>query len=747
MIRLSSSLVLAAAAVAFASTTTTWEMNSYQDFLRGRFSNVALSRDGRLTLAPRLESVFASDQPEIWSVARAEDGTLYLGTGHRGRVYKVDSSGRGTLLWTAEQPEVFALAVDENGVVFAGTSPDGRIYRIENGKAAEFSAPGTRYIWSLVIAPDGTLFAGTGDPGRVLQIRGDGRADVYFESGQSHITSLAIDAQGRLLAGSEPNGILYRITGPNKAFVLYDANLPEIRSILPTGDGAVYAAALGGSTTKRSGNVYGTTGTGAPVVTAPTTTVTVTDSVDSAQSAPELKPPPEAKPSQPPGAATSVQPVSVFDVAGVEKSAIYKIHPDNTVETVWTSKDENIYDIAAVENRLLFSTDLQGRIYRLTADRMATLIAQTGEAEATRLLSSPSGLLAATGNMGKLYRLTGSAATEGFYEAPVHDANTVARWGRLTWRADLPAGTQVAFRTRTGNSARPDRTWSDWSEPLTSPDQSAIRSPNARYIQWKIEFKSSNGAAPTVDSVSAAYVPQNTPPAVRSINVSSQATPAAQKTPAGASAAPSAAFSITVTDSGEAPQTSAGTPTQALSRGPGEQTQIVWQADDSDGDRLVYSVYFRGEEEREWKLLRSNLFENALSLDGDVLADGRYFFRVLASDRPSNPLEYARDADLTSAPVLIDNTPPVVRTSAPQRNNGTLEVTVEAADVTSALRRCEYSLDAGPWFPVEAEDGVTDSLSERFRIRIENLRPGEHLVVVRVYDAAGNAGLTKIIVR
>ena len=60
-----------AAGAAFASTTTTWEMNTYQDFLRGRFSNVALSRDGRLSLAPKLETVFASDQPEIWAIAKA----------------------------------------------------------------------------------------------------------------------------------------------------------------------------------------------------------------------------------------------------------------------------------------------------------------------------------------------------------------------------------------------------------------------------------------------------------------------------------------------------------------------------------------------------------------------------------------------------------------------------------------------------------------------------------------------------
>ena len=79
------------------------------------------------------------------------------------------------------------------------------------------------------------------------------------------------------------------------------------------------------------------------------------------------------------------------DVAGVEKSAIYKIHADNTVETMWSSKDENIYDIAALDNRLMFATDLQGRIYRLAADRKATLLAQTGEGEAMRLLNSPGG--------------------------------------------------------------------------------------------------------------------------------------------------------------------------------------------------------------------------------------------------------------------------------------------------------------------------------------------------------------------
>src|SRR6202167_143225 len=90
-----------------AATTATWEMNTYQDFLKGRFQGISLDRDGRLTLAPKLETVFNSGQPTIWSIARAPDGSIYAGTGHRGRVYQITASGAGAwsskLVWTADQ--------------------------------------------------------------------------------------------------------------------------------------------------------------------------------------------------------------------------------------------------------------------------------------------------------------------------------------------------------------------------------------------------------------------------------------------------------------------------------------------------------------------------------------------------------------------------------------------------------------------------------------------------------------------
>jgi hypothetical protein len=395
--------------------------------------------------------------------------------------------------------------------------------------------------------------------------------------------------------------------------------------------------------------------------------------------------------------------------------------------------------VAHSNGDLYFATDAQGRIYRLNADQKPAMIVQTTEGEATRLIESRNGLLAATGDMGKLFRLEDSPTPSGTYESPVHDSNTVARWGRIGW---LGRSGRVAIQTRTGNSARPDKTWSDWSTPLTDPNHSLIPSPNARYIQWRAEL---TGDHPAVENVTVAYLPQNTPPVIRSINVTTQAAAATGKSNTGAASA-SAAYSITVTDTGEA-TSSAGTPTQTLSRSSGSQIQISWQADDPDGDRLVYAVYFRGEEETQWKLLRMNMFENSLLLDGDILADGRYYFRVTASDRPSNARDAARETELVSSPVLIDNTPPTVTFGIPQRNDAHFEVTVDAVDRTSSLRRCEYSVDASYWLPVEAVDGVTDSPREQFQIVLDRLRPGEHLLVVRVYDAAGNPGLAKQIIR
>src|SRR5271169_1046671 len=331
-------LAMMGAAALHASSTTTWEMNSYQDFIRGRFQGISLSRYGRLLLAPKMNAVFSSDQPVIWAVAAAPDGSLYAGTGHRGRLFRIDPAGKSTLIWTADQPEIFAVAVDAKGVLYAATSPDGKIYRIEGSKATEYFAPQAKYIWSLAVAPDGALYAGTGDQGKVFRVDAAGKGEVFYGTGQSHVTGLAVDREGRVLAGTEPNGILYRISAKDKAFVLYGASLPEIRAISASPDGTVYAVAMGGSLSKRmQGIPQNNPGAiGAPVAGTATASISVT--AESAQAGPDIRPQPD--PAKSAGAVAAPPVTTTFapavETSGVEKSAVYKINPENTVETLWS---------------------------------------------------------------------------------------------------------------------------------------------------------------------------------------------------------------------------------------------------------------------------------------------------------------------------------------------------------------------------------------------------------------------------
>lgn len=730
-LRLAASLIVFSIA-ALAGGSAVWESHTYEDFLKGRFEGVALTRDGRLVLAPTLETVADTGDAGIWALTSTPDGTVYFAGGHRGRLWRYRAGGKPEIVWQSPQPEIFALASDSRGRVFAATSPNGKVFLVENGKATEYFDPKSVYIWSLKAAPDGTLYAGTGDQGKVFRITGPQQGEVYYESGQTHVTALGLDAQNRLLAGTEPNGILYRIESQGKAFALYDAALQEIRSIVAGPKGDIYVAALGSSQAQKLVQGAITPATANAPAGVVTTSITVTAEADAkAQSGIEVKPKADApKPTATaaPETQTAVAPV---DIPGVEKAAIYRISAQGQVEPVWSSKEENILDLILQDGEITFSTDRQGRIYRLSNLLSSALLLETREGETTRLALAGGGLLAATSNGGKLLRV-GQTGKQGRYISPVHDAAASARWGRIDWR-----GTgSPTFRTRSGNSARPDTTWSDWSAPISDPANNQIPSPPAKYIQWLADLPPGG----SVDSVSLSYQAPNTRPNLRSIQVLQQWAPLPAKQIAASPS--SSAYSVTVTDTGEtAPSTSSGTPTQVVPRSGKPQLLISWQADDPDGDQLLYRLECRAEGESRWIELRKDIAENTILEDAERFPDGRYRFRVTATDAPSNQPGETRLAELASPPVLIDLTPPRVAAKAEGR-----VVVVEAADSASPLRRAEASVDGGPWIPLEASDGVVDGRTETFRFQPAS-PAGELSIVVRVIDAAGNAGLTRLVLR
>ena len=114
----------------YASSTAAWEMNTYADFMRGRFSGVSLTRDGRSCWLRGLDPLFSSDEPSIWTVARELTVALYVGTGHRGRLYRVERNGSSKFIVDCAGTGDFRrLPLRRMGPIYAGTSPNGKVYR------------------------------------------------------------------------------------------------------------------------------------------------------------------------------------------------------------------------------------------------------------------------------------------------------------------------------------------------------------------------------------------------------------------------------------------------------------------------------------------------------------------------------------------------------------------------------------------------------------------------------------------
>ena len=90
-------LPLAFAVPLLAVTPLFWETRTYDDFRKGKLANVSLTSDDELILAPRFDVTFDTGQTMIWSAVADSKGNVYLGTGHDGKIFKVDTSGKGTV--------------------------------------------------------------------------------------------------------------------------------------------------------------------------------------------------------------------------------------------------------------------------------------------------------------------------------------------------------------------------------------------------------------------------------------------------------------------------------------------------------------------------------------------------------------------------------------------------------------------------------------------------------------------------
>ena len=271
--------------------------------------------------------------------------------------------------------------------------------------------------------------------------------------------------------------------------------------------------------------------------------------------------------------------------------------------------------------------------------------------QVTSIAAGPGGkLFLAAANPGKVFTLGPENESEGTYESQPFDAHIFSRWGRTVWwgenfaAANNGGASRIAVYARSGNTSDPDSNWSDWSGPYANPSGDKLDCPAARFVQWKAVLRgggAGGNATPAIDWFSIAYLPKNIPPEVTAIAVQDPGvrvqgismptagpgpqTPAQIRMPQPPPSASSANGAFSITSISALGQSSDSAHFDPVPQGFSQKgyESVLWTADDANGDQLEFSIYFRGENESSWKLLKDKLDTRFLYLGHNVDARRR----------------------------------------------------------------------------------------------------------------------------
>jgi hypothetical protein len=739
---------------AYAQGTHLWSQSRFEEFEKGTPDGVTITSDGRLRQGPVLKESLTTPSTFVWSVAANKKGEVFLGTGSPATVQRVGVDGKAFTLVETRDLTVQAVRFGPDGALYAATMPSGKVYKLKpdatekqdessatvvfdlsrasSDKAGDAKSDGktgsekgsdekgdakpdvkSRYVWDLAFDSAGRLYIATGGPGAVYRVdpsKPQAAPEKFFSSDEQHIRTLAWDQKGNLVAGSDGSGLIYRINPQGKGYVLFDAPRREITSVAVGSNGIVYAASVG----DKSRNPL------PPLPVQGTGMVTF----------------------------TVVQPGSLQNAnqssSAPEGTEIYALEEGQAPRKIWSGKDEVVYALAAGPDGLLALSGNRGRIFRIQdngsfAD-IAHLEAQQGLSLAVE--SNPTQqVLIGTGNTGKLYTLGSQEKHE--YASDVLDAGAFSRFGRMEVE---PGSSKYDLLTRTGNVEQPVRGWSEWA-PLK---EGVVASPPGRFLQWKAVLHEGG----MLGGVGVNYLPVNAAPVVDETVVA----PGARLNPQNQMNQqqqtvninfPSASQSNVITFDGQS-----SNPLSALK----DKTAITvrWAAHDDNGDDLTFALYLRGDNETAWRLLKEGITDKAYSFDANLLPDGGYQVKVVASDAPSHSPGEALTGSKESDRFEVDTTPPVISNlKAAEENVQCIKApcprpilfTFDAQDAFSPIAHAEYSLDAGQWQYIEPVGGLSDSTHERYEVRVPasafNGKAGEHLLTVRAYDRHDNVGLAK----
>lgn len=728
---------------AVAQGTHLWTQSQMDQFEKGTPDGVAIESGGQLRQGPGITEELTTPSTFVWAVVQDKAGQFFAATGTPATVLRLapKKGEKPFVLFETKDLSVQALCLGPDGSLYAAIMPSGKVYKLNPNATAKQDDSSATVVFDAAKADDTEPESNSTKP-----------------SAQSHyIWALTFDPAGRLYIAAGNPGAVYRVdlAKPNAAPELFfKSDEAHIRALAWDAKGNLIAGSDG------SGLVYriDPQGKGYVIFEAPRREITsiaigAKGTIYAASVGDKNHNPLPPLPVQGVGTVTVtiVQPGSLqaanTSASAPEGSEIYALAEGQAPRKLWSDKDEIVYALAARPDGLLALTGNRGRIFRIEDDGSYADIAHLQAQQGLSLTSEEKGdgLLIGTGNTGKVFLLGPTEKHE--YASDVLDAGVFARFGRVEVEPD---STGYEIWTRSGNIEQPVRGWSEW-QPLKD---GSVASPAGRFLQWKAELKGDG----KLGSVGVNYLPVNSAPVVDDLVV----VPGARLNPQ-----IMVPQNQTVNITFSSPSDGSTVTFDAGSSGPlqanKDRTAVTarWAAHDDDGDELVYSLYLRGDGETVWRLLKDKVTEKAYSFDATSIPDGGYRIKVAASDAPSQTPGDVLTGEKVSDRFVIDTTPPVITNlkasvepamcvglcAIPEPTKYVVVFDVE--DTTSPIAHAEYSLDAGSWQHIDPVGKLSDSKHEHYEFRLEvpsEAKMSEHLITVRAYDRYDNEGVAKTVV-
>ncbi len=704
---ISAMMTVGAGAISAWAKLDTWRREGPTAFAKYHRERVVISDQGHVRLGQALLPTGHLAGERVWDLARATDGTIYAATGDSGKVFRQATTAETawSVALDAADTQALALTTTAQGKVYVGTGPGGQVIEVTDPRhPASRPDPAVRYIWDLAADPQGNLFAATGPAGQLWKRSRDGNWSLVFDSKATHLLCVALGPDGTVYTGSDGEGLIFRINREGKVSVLYDAPQSEIRTLVLAPDGSLYAgtaAEAGGGEVRVVLHRCFQCASDAPE---PGMRNAVPVSRGDRDDQPGGQVNRAQAPSSAGGRPNAARPPAAGSAAPKPSSpgdnAVYRIDTDGVTREVFRVK-ALIFALCWAGDRLLVGTGPDGQLYEVRDHPPEnTPVAKLDNGQILSLLARPDGeILLGTGDPGTVVRLSPAFVSQGELVSEVYDTKFLSRFGALSWRADLPAGTALSVQVRSGNVGEPDETWSAWSTEQTDPASARAESPPGRFAQYRVKLSTRDPQrTPDLSSVSLSFRSGNLPPEINRLEV----------------------------------------PDVSTADGTTRQTRLSvrWDVTDPNDDDLASTVQVRKDGWPSWvSLTETPIAEKTYNWDTTAFPSGYYRLRVSVTDRPSNSPGDAFTRERETPSFIVDHETPQVSVTPREKR-----AQIVLADNLTRVVKAEYAIDGGAWTPLFPDDGLFDTLREQINIALPELKPGIHLLMVRATDAAGNVG-------